>query len=476
MKTPAVEQGTETPIAIVGIGCRFAGCANVAAFWDAIMSRRSCLTLPGPEVELPFGRRNIFPRPYPARVGQLGELYSCVPAMQNFPRQVNAGENQDLYFATQLAFDALVDASMRPHPREAVRGTVRLGYAPPFNASTVNWLQHTAYLEQTMEILRRFMPSAPEELLEEARGKLVESLPEANAASFLLGTGYRFASWIARECAFAGVAAIQDAGLLSGAVSLMDAIDDLRSQRADVALAGAITPPLNRSYLEGLSSEVLFSSKPALQPFSDSPEGTVPGEGGAFFVLKRRDDALRARDRIYALLRTVAVGHTADDGPGALLGEALAHCGLEAQSVNLIEADGSGIAELENREIEGVQKLWGEHLPGGALVGIGSVKGNIGHTLRAAMAAGTAKAALALYHRVLPPQIAPERANHRLSHLSSSAYLLDDARPWITGDAASPRRAAVIGTNFMPCDPVGGASRGGRSAAILLEEEPEGSV
>ena len=125
------------------------------------MARRSLLTVPGTAVELPVGQRNVFDRPYPARLGQLGDLYACVPSMQNFPRQVNAGENQDLYFATQLAFDALADASIRPHSREPIRGTVRLGYAPPFNASTVNWLQHTAYLDQTMEILRRFMPNAP---------------------------------------------------------------------------------------------------------------------------------------------------------------------------------------------------------------------------------------------------------------------------------------------------------------------------
>ena len=132
------------PIAIVGMSCRFAGVNSPAALWNAIRERKVLLTPPGPEAELPPGMRNVFDSPYPARIGQLGDLYACVPSMQNFPRQVNAGENQDLYFATQLAFDALADASMKPHLSEMVRGTVRLGYAPPFNASTVNWLQHTS--------------------------------------------------------------------------------------------------------------------------------------------------------------------------------------------------------------------------------------------------------------------------------------------------------------------------------------------
>ncbi len=463
----------ESPIAIVGMSCRFAGCPNVSALWDSVMARRCNLTAPRAAVELPVGQRNVFDRPYPTRLGQLGDLYACVPSAQNFPRQVNAGENQDLYFATQLAFDALADASIRPHAREPRRGSVRLGYAPPFNASTVNWLQHTAYLDQTMDILRRFMPNAPEEALEETKAKLKDSLPEPNASSFLMGSGYRFVSWIARECALSGVAEIVDAGLLSGAATVMDACADLRSGKVDLALAGALTAPLNRSYLQGLSGEVPFSTRAELHPFEEDSAGTIPGEGGAFFVLKRREDALKAHDRIYALIRSVAVGHNPEDDPARVFSLALRDAEASVPSVGLVEADGSGIRELEDLELDAIQLLWGEHKPGGPLVGIGSVKGNIGHTLRASMAAGLVKAALALRHRVLPPQVACDHPRDRLANLASSAYLLQEARPWITRSASQARRAAVIGSNFMPCNPVGVASRSGRSAAIILEEEPE---
>lgn len=463
----------DSPIAIVGMSCRFAGCPSLAQFWDAVMSRRSLLSVPGPAAEMPPGRHGIFSRPYPVRIGQLGDLYACVASMQHFPRQLSAGENQDLYFATQLAFDALADASMRLRSREPVCGSVRLGYAPPFNASTANWLQHTAYLDQTMDILRNFLPNAPEESLDEMRTKLKESLPEPNAGSFLLGSGYRFVSWIARECSFWGAAEITDAGMLTGAATIMDAMDDLRSGRVDVALVGSLTPPLNRAYLEGLAGEVDFTAKPSLQPFSEDADGTIPGEGGAFFVLKRREDALKAHDRIYALIKSVEIGHTPDGMPQRILAEALDRAGATAPSVGLIEADGSGIPEMELREIDAIQRLWGDHRPGGALVGVGSVKGNIGHTLKASMAAGLVKTALALHRRVLPPQVAPEHPSERIANLASSAYLLTEARPWILGDLSKPRRAAVLGSNFTPRNPIGVASRGGRVAAMVLEEEPE---
>ena len=463
----------DNSIAIVGMSCRFAGCPNLAAFWSAIRERRTLLTQPGPEAELPLGHKGVFNRPYPARIGQLGPLFSCVPSMQNFPRQVNAGENQDLYFATQLVFDALVDAAMKPHPVDSVRGSLRVGYAPPFNSSTVNWLQHTAFLDQTLDTIRRFFPNAPEESMDAVRTKLVSSLPAPNAASFLMGTGYRFASWIARECHFSGTAAIMDAGMLTGAATLADAMDDLQSGRADVAVAGALTPPLSRAYIEGLSGEVAFSQRPELHPFAREQDGTLPGEGGAFFVLKRRADALRDRDRIYALVRTVAIGHNPEDDPSVILAEATERAGVPVRTIGLVEADGSGIRAAEMREMDAIRRLWGEHKPGSPLVGIGSVKGNVGHTLRAAMAAGIAKSALALWRKVLPPQISDERPADEISNLSSSVYLLDEERPWITGDSANPRRAAVLGANFDAIGPSGDPVSAGRAAAVILEEEPE---
>lgn len=460
-------------IAIVGMSCRFAGCATPAAFWDVIRERRSMLTPAGPEAELPFGQKNVFNRPYPTHVGQLGDLYACVPSVQNFPRQVNAGENQDLYFATQLAFDALADASIKPHRADPIRGSVRVGYAPPFNSSTVNWLQHTSFLDQTMDILRRFFPHAPEDSLDGVKAKLVESLPAPNAASFLMGAGYRFASWIARECSFSGEASVMDGGILSGAVSLETAIDDLLTGRVDVALTGALNPPLSRAYIEGLSGEVDFSTASELRPFSRDQAGTIPGEGGAFFVLKRRADALRDRDRIYALVRALAIGHNPADDPSWIFAQAATRAKVPVDSIGLIEADGSGIAAQEAREVAAIQRLWGVHRPGGPLVGLGSVTGNVGHTLRASMSAGLVKAALALYHKVLPPQLPTDHPMPVLDSLDSSAYVLNEPRPWISGDSSSPRRAAVMGANF---DAVGAGSENcaeGRNAVIILEEEPE---
>ena len=47
--------------------------------------------------------------------------------------------------------------------------------------------------------------------------------------------------------------------------------------------------------------------------------------------------------------------------------------GIPVKTIGLVEADGSGIAVSEQREIDAVHRLWGEHRPGGPLVAMGSV-------------------------------------------------------------------------------------------------------
>jgi acyl transferase domain-containing protein len=128
----------------------------------------------------------------------------------------------------------------------------------------------------------------------------------------------------------------------------------------------------------------------------------------------------------------------------------------------MIEADGSGLPEMDVADVDTVQRLWGAHRPGGALVGIGSVKWNIGHCITAASAASIVKVAQALHVRVLAPQVAVPHPMEMLSNVSSSVYLLDKARPWITGDPTLPRRAIVCADDLD-----------GRRAAVLMEEEPE---
>ena len=80
---------------------------------------------------------------------------------------------------------------------------------------------------------------------------------------------------------------------------------------------------------------------------------------------------------------------------------------------------------------------------------LGSVKSQIGHTKCAAGMAGLIKAALSIYHGVLPPTLNIKQPNPAWSRETSPFVFLDKARPWV----ADERIAAVSafgfgGTNF----------------------------
>lgn len=449
-------QITIPEIAITGVSCRFAGAATPGSFWRHIIAQRSDFTPLSTATQLDIGEKPLFANPMPAHAAQLGALYAFRPGAQTIPRQLNTGENQDTPFAVQLAMDAMTDAGLRPS-NEGHRGTVRMAYAPPFNASTVNWLEHTFFLDQTMDIIRRFFPDAPSTQLDSVRERLIEALPAPNAESFLSGMAHRLADWVARSCSFLLDATSCDAGCLSFAAALSQAMDDLTSRRADVALAGALMPPLSKTYLQGISGSIKFTKAHELHPFSITGDGTLPGEGGACFILKRRQDALEAHDHIYALVKSVTL--TSGANPLAL---ALERAQFNPSDIGLIEADGLGEAEADAREANEFREMWGEHKRGDSLVGIGSVKGNIGHLLTAACAPAVLKVALALKMRVLPPQVQTTTPMEALANITSGTYLLNGARPWLAANRSTIRRAAVCANDLT-----------GRRAAVLLQEEPE---
>ncbi len=464
-------------IVITGMACRFAGAPNLAAFWRNIMLRQALFTpFPvagsnGQSMDRVVPTTSLFDRPLPGYAAQLGDIFACNPADQYFPRKINAGENQDVFFAVQLAIDALRDSGNTINNLTTDRISLRLGYAPPFNSASVNWLQHTFFIDQTLDVIQSILPGATNDQLAEVRKKITTSLPEPNPHAFLSAMGSVMASWTAHLLGIAGPAFVIDSGAASGHQALQGAMDDLLSKRSDIALAGAIQPPLSLPFLHGLSGTFAFSRNKSLTPFARDSDGTLPGEGGAFFVLKRLKDANRANDRIYALIRSTGIAAAALDQhqrvptPERLtraLTRAMHLADVTPHSIQLVEAHGSGIPHSDKTELQVLQDIYGEQNEKTSQTGFGSVKGNVGHTLWAAGAAGILKTALAISHRILPPQVEIEKPLLKSPHAHAPVYLLNEARPWIRGSKKQPRRASVTAIDFT-----------GTCAAAILEEYPE---
>ncbi|MCL1919857.1 MAG: polyketide synthase [Kiritimatiellaeota bacterium] len=464
-------------IVITGMSCRFAQSPDPAAFWRNILQRRALFTPLAQEEKAAPGRPrpNVFDRPFPTHAAQLHDLYAYDPNAQRFPRAMSPGENPDVFFMVQLVIDALRDSgcSIGNLPTDCV--SLRLGYVPQFNGAVVGWLQNTLFLDQTLDIIQKIFPQAESDQLEGVRAKLAASLAKPSPYAFMSAFGCSMAAWVAHLLGFAGPATVLEAGGVSAHQSVQSAMDDLLARRADIAVAGALQPPLSSQMLQGMSGAITFSRGKGLHPFSRACDGTLPGEGGAVFVLKRLKDALREKDRIYAIIRSTGVVTASLDPPRKVpppaermaraFRRALDAAGLAPGTLAYVEGHGCGVPYLDERELEVLQDVLGARTTARPLTGLGAVKGNIGNTLWAAGAASLLKAALAIHHRVLPPNVEVERVHARLTAAQSPLYLLAEARPWVRGSKAAPRRAGVLAVDFT-----------GTCGAAVLEEYTGGEA
>ena len=442
-------------IVITGLSCRFAETPDPGTFWKHILQRRSLFT---PLLTPDAATSPLFDRPTPCVSAQLNDLYACNAVDQYFTHEITTGENPALYFMLQLVMDALRDSGCSISSLPTDRVSLRMGYAPTFNTAAVNWLQHTFILEQTVGIIQKFFPQAQAAHVSAIQAQLVASLPKPTVYAFMSAFGSSMGAWAAHLLGFAGPSTTIECGALSAHQSFQQAIDDLLMRRSDIAVAGAIQPPIVRPVMQGLAGALTFSRRKTLMPFSRESDGTLPGEGGAVFILKRLKDALRDNDRIYAIVHSpeiiaASLEHhraipLAPDRMIRAIDRAMKGAKVDADILSYIETHGSGIPQVDQAELNVLLELFGERKPNRPLIGIGAVKGNFGHTLIASGAASLLKATLAIYHRILPPNIEIDKPYPRLSSTKSSVYILDEARPWLRGKRDKLRRAGVSAVDF----------------------------
>ena len=176
-------------------------------------------------------------------------------------------------------------------------------------------------------------------------------------------------------------------------------------------------------------------------------------------ALKRLADAERDGDEIYAVIR--GIGSSSDgraksvyaplpEGQARALRRAYDAAGFAPETVELIEAHGTGTKAGDAAEFSGLSQVFTRGDAPRPWIALGSAKSQFGHTKAAAGVAGLLKAALALRHGVLPPTIKVDRPNPKLAIDAPSTSA---PRPGHRSRNRTPRRAGVSsfgfeGTNF----------------------------
>ncbi|MBE1530411.1 type I polyketide synthase [Actinomadura algeriensis] len=256
-----------------------------------------------------------------------------------------------------------------------------------------------------------------------------------------------------------------DTACSASLVSAHLAGQSLRLREIDLAVVGGVNVILDPGTQIAMSQWGMLAPDGRCKSFDAAADGFVRGEGCGVVVLKRLVDAVRDGDAVTAVIRGSAVnsdgrsqGVTAPSGIAQreVMRSALERAGVAPESVGYVESHGTGTTLGDPIEFESLHAVYGT---GGGTppCALGAVKTNIGHLESAAGVVGLIKAALAVRHGTVPPNLHFDRWNPAIDAGGSRFFVPGRATPWPSGEGV--RRAAVSSFGFS-----------GTNAHVVLEE------
>ena len=244
-----------------------------------------------------------------------------------------------------------------------------------------------------------------------------------------------------------------------------------RSRDCEIAIAGGVTiastvSPSGYPYVSGH----ITSPDGYCRAFADDAKGCVFGSGVGLVVLKPLKRAIADGDNVLAVIKATAInndgalklGFTAPSAQGQAraIADALDAAGCEPDSIQSIEAHGTGTALGDPIEFEGLRAVFGGPRASGEGCALGSIKTNIGHLGSAAGIAGLIKMIQSLRHRQIPPSLHAAVPSSKIDFADSPFFVNTELRDW-PAPASGPRRGGVSSFGV-----------GGTNAHVIVEEAP----
>ncbi|MFF1379231.1 type I polyketide synthase [Streptomyces sp. NPDC058308] len=444
----ALAAGAETPdeghadtdIAVIGMAGRFPGARDLAAFWDNLTAgRESVAPLSDAEYLAAGGDPGLLDDPY------LVKMASVVDGIDEFDAE---------YFGYPPAEAELLDPQQRLFLECAHHVLEHAGYGP---GTTEGLVGVYAGAQQSRYFLDHVHP----------RLRAGDSLALHHAQ--LGNVNSTLATRVSYELGLTGPSLSVQTACSTALVAVHLACQDLLDERCDAALAGGVSlnPALRQGYR--YVQDGPFSRDGHCRPFDADATGMLGGEGVGAVLLKRLADAIADGDHIHAVIKGTAINNDGDRkvgfaapsvaGQAEVLVTARTLAGVDAGTIGLIEAHGTGTPVGDPIEVAALTRAFALDTDRTGFCALGSVKSNIGHLDAAAGIAGLIKAVLALEHRTVPPSLNFRTPNPHLSLDATPFYVPTTARPWPA--PPHPRRAGVSSLGI-----------GGTNAHVVLEEAP----
>lgn len=427
------------PVAIVGIGCRFPGEANTPqAFWQLLCEGVDAIS------EVPEDRWNLQTFSNPDRSKQ-GQTYT---------RWGGFLKNVDLFDAQFFGISPREATRMDPQQRLLLESSWEAfedaGLLPDSLAGSLTGVFIGLFIRDYEQLQ---LSVDNRNLIDAHTGVGVSMGIAANRLSYVFD--------------LQGPSITLDTACSSSLVAIHLACQSLQTGGSNLALAGGVNLHLRPEMTIATSKASMLSPDGRCKSFDSRANGYVRAEGTGVLVLKRLSDAVADGNHIYATIRSSVVnqdgrtkGITVPNGDAqqAAVREAYRLANISAKDIQYIEAHGTGTPVGDPIEVNALGEIFAVDREDECL--IGSVKSNIGHTESAAGVAGVIKAALALKHGQVPPNLHFEAANPNIDFEALRFRVPQTVEPW-PDTHGGLRMASVNSFGF-----------GGTNAHVVLVEAP----
>jgi acyl transferase domain-containing protein len=403
-----LEGRARSPIAIVGMACRFPGGADTAeAYWDLLAQGRDAVS------EIPRQRIDL-DEAFDSRPQTPGKTYSRWAGLLEAPGDFDAE-----FFGISPREAVVMDPQQRLLLEVSWQALENAGINPKTLAG------------QNAGVFVGITTSEYAQLLQ-------KTIPREQLAAYVL-QGSALNATAGRLSYFYGLngpSMAIDTACSSSLVAIDRACRSLRDGEIRLAIAAGVNVLATPETLIIASQWGMLSPSGKVRAFDSGGDGFVRGEGCGVVVLKLLGEAERSGDRILGVILGSAVnqdgassGLTVPNGLAqqALLREAHRRAGIEAWQVGYVEAHGTGTSLGDPIEAEALGAVFAGRKQ---KLLIGSVKTNVGHLESAAGVAGLIKVVLGLQHGVVPGQLHWEGPSEHVRWSDLPLEVVTQARPW----------------------------------------------
>ena len=406
----ALENERSTPVAIVGMGCRYPGGADdPQSFWALLRDGVDAIR------EVPADRWDVdsLYDPDPETPGRMATRWGGF---------IDGPDRFDPKFFGIAPAEAV---TMDPQQRLLLETTWEALEDAGINSASLAGSATGVFVGLCNSDYAFHALRAPRETITAHMASGLSHAVASGRISYLLG--------------LQGPSATVDTSCSASLMAVHLACQSLRRRESNLALAGGANVILNPEITMALSRSRMMAPDGRCKAFSDDANGFVRAEGSGMLVLRRLDDALSDGNRILAVIRGSAAnqdgkssGLTAPNGSAqeAVLRAALADAGMGSDELQYIEAHGTGTALGDPIEIGALAQVFAGRSHQTGPLWTGSVKSNVGHLESAAGIAGLMKLVLAILHAEIPASLHVGRPTRRIAWASLPIRVASRREPW----------------------------------------------